>query len=304
MARLPCLTVRTIVLGSALLGAGCASARGRGTVNLQPARQALQEARDAGAPRTAAASFSAAEAQLKKAEDLALDKKRTEAREAAASAEWMARLAAAEARCAASSATARTEFQTIQTRNDSEVRNLQARVRRSEDEQRRLEEELAAEKRDLEVTEMELIRTKARLKGLETKAEASSAIAEARILLKRANGRAGPLLLSGEQSLAKAEQQLRDENFGAANFFALKAQDFATRAQEAPEARSRAVLPLSVRVSVSRANLRGGPGLNQKVLALLPRGTTLFVRSASPNGDWFEVTHGEKTAWISRSVVE
>jgi uncharacterized protein YgiM (DUF1202 family) len=301
MARLSCLTGRTIVMGAALLGAACASGRGRVAVNLEPARQALQDARDAGAPRSATASFNAAEAQLKKAEDLAVNKNR-DAREAATTAEWMARLAAAEARCAASSATVRTEMQTIQTRNDTEVRNLQARLRRSEDEQRRLEDRLAAEQRDLEVTEMELIRTKARLKGLETKAEASSAIAEARILIKRAGGNPGGLLTSGEQSLAKAEQQLREENFGAANFFALKAQDFATRAQEVPDARTREVLPLSVRVRVSRANLRSGAGLDQKVLTLLPRGTTLFVRSA--NGDWFEVAHGEKTAWISRSVVE
>lgn len=301
MARLSSLTARTILLGAALLGAACASARGRAAVNLEPARQALQEARDAGAPRSAAASFNAAEAQLKKAEELA-PRKRGEARVAAASAEWMARLAASEARCAASSATVRTEMQTIQTRNDTEVRNLQARLRRSEEDQRRLEDRLAAGQRDLEVTEMELIRTKARLKGLETKAEASSAIAEARILLKRASGNPGGLLASGEQSLAKAEQQLKEENFGAANFFALKAQDFATRAQEVPDARSREVLPLTVRVRVSRANLRGGAGLDQKVLTLLPRGTTLPVRSAK--GDWFEVVRGETTAWISRTVVE
>jgi len=301
MARLSSLTARTVLVGFALLAAACASGRGRSAVDLDAARKALEDARAAGAPRAAAASFNAAEAELKKAEDLAT-RKRREAREAAVSAEWMARLAASEARCAASSATVRTEMQTIQTRNDAEVRTLQARLRRSEEEQRNLQEALAAEKRDLEVTEMELIRTKARLKGMETKAEASSAIAEARILLKRAAARPGALLGQSEQSLAKAEQQLLAENFGAANFFALKAQDFATRAQEAPEARPREALPYSVRVRVYRANLRGGAGLDQKVLTLLPRGTTLFVRSA--NGDWFEVTHGDKTAWISRTVVE
>lgn len=298
MARLS-LDARTIVTGLALLGAACSSGRGRTVVNLDPARQALQDAREAGAPRTAAASFSAAEAQLQKAESL-VKTKRPEAGAAAVDAEWMARLAAAEARCATGTATLRTE---VQTRSEGDLRALQARVRKAEDEQRRLEDRLAAEQRDLEVTEMELIRTKARLKGLETKAEASSAIAEARVLLRRAEGRGGALLALGEQSLVKAEQQLKDENFGAANFFALKAQDLATRAQEGPDARRNdGPLPLSVRVRVSRANLRKGPGLDQAVITLVPRGTTLTVRSAQ--GDWLEVAHGDLTCWVARSIVD
>jgi hypothetical protein len=193
-------------------------------------------------------------------------------------------------------------MQTLQTRSDGELQRLQARLRKSEEEQRRLEERLAAEQRDLEVTEMELIRTKARLKGLETKAEASSAIAEANILLRRAENSSGALVTLGQQSLAKAEQQLKEENYGAANFFALKAQDLATRAQDGPESRRDATLPLSVRVRVGRANIREGPGLDQKVLTMLPRGTTLPVRRAQ--GDWFEIAHGETTAWVSRTVVE
>ena len=181
--------------------------------------------------------------------------------------------------------------------------DVKARLRKSEEDQRRLEERLAAEQRDLEVTEMELIRTKARLKGLETKAEASSAIAEAHILLRRAEGRSGALLTQGQQSLSKAEQQLREENFGAANFFALKAQDLATRAQDGPEARGGdTLLPLSVRVRVNRANLRQVPGLDQKVLTVVPRGTTLAVKGGQ--GDWLSITHGELAAWVSKTVVE
>jgi hypothetical protein len=293
---------RLLALGFASAAAACATT-GK-TVDLQPARAALEAAREAGAERSAAGSYSAADAQLKKAEDLVQRRKR-EAREAALSAEWMGRLAAAEARCAATTDSVRTEIQTIQTRSEGEVGRLQARLRKSEEEQRRLEERLAAEQRDLEVTEMELIRTKARLKGLETKAEASSAIAEARILLGRAAaGRGGALLTLGEQSLAKAEQQLHEENFGAANFFALKAQDLATRVQEDPGARppGDAALPLSVRVRVSRGRLREGPGFEHKVLTLLPRGTMLPVKRAQ--GEWFQIAQGDLAGWISRTIVE
>ena len=291
-------TSRLLVLGLAVLGAACASSRT--AVDLKPAQDALAAARDAGAPEAAAASYSAAETQLKKAEGLA-PKKRREAREAAVTAEWMARLAAAEARCATSTATARSEMQILQTRSDGELQKQQTRLRESEDDRRQLRESLAAVRRDLEVTEMELIRTKARLKGLETKAEASSAIAEANILLRRAENRTGALLTLGQQSLARAEQLLLEENYGAASFFALKAQDLATRAQDDTH-RNDVVLPLSVRVKVRRANLRQGPGLDQKVLTQVPRGTTLTVRRAE--GDWFETAHGELTAWVSRTVVD
>jgi hypothetical protein len=289
-----------LILGSVLSGA-CASGRGRTTVvDLAPARRALEAARQAGAPAEAPASFAAAQQQLKKAEALVAGRDAGPAREAAVAAEWMARLAAVEARCQATQTTLRTE---IQTAAAGDAQRLQTRLRRSEDEQRRLEDRLTAQQRDLEVTEMELIRTKARLKGLETKAEASSAIAEARILLRRAESRGGALLALGQQSLTKAEQQLLEENFGAAVFFALKAQDLATRAQEAPGTpRTGGPIPLSVTVRAPRANIRKGPASSEVVVAVVPRGSKLAVKRAQ--GDWFEVSHGTMTGWVSRTVVD
>ena len=78
--------------------AGCRSA-GPITVNLAPAREALEAARQSGAPEKAPDTFSRAESQLKEAERL------TEARAPHAAtegvrAEGTARLAQAEARCA------------------------------------------------------------------------------------------------------------------------------------------------------------------------------------------------------------
>src|SRR5262245_16913852 len=56
----------------AALAGACATARPAvKPVDLQPARQALEAARQAGAPEQAKDSFGAAEAQLKKAESLA-----------------------------------------------------------------------------------------------------------------------------------------------------------------------------------------------------------------------------------------
>ena len=95
----------------------------------------------------------------------------------------------------------------------------------------RQEERITLLLRDLELTETEIIRTKARLKGLETKAEASSAIAEARILVGRLDRRTRTATLaSAQQAIAKAEQLLQQENYGAALFFATKAQQIARAA--------------------------------------------------------------------------
>lgn len=290
---------RRILLAAAGLGAalaaGCATAKPVvAPVDLQPARQALEAARQAGAPDQAKDSFGAAEAQLKKAEALA-PAATVDAREAAVIAEWMARLAGAQALCSTSTASLRSE---AQSKADEGAQRLQARLRKSEEEQKRLEERLAAEQRDLEVTEMELIRTKARLKGLETKAEASSAIAEARILLRRAEGR-GAMALLAQQSLDKAEQQLAEDNYGAAIFFALKAQDLAARAQDGSEARK---APQQVTVKVAQANLRQAPEAKAPVVAKAPKGTSLAVKATQ--GDWLQVTYGKVTGWVSRSVVQ
>jgi hypothetical protein len=116
-------------------------------------------------------------------------------------------------------------------------RTLLARLRRAEEEQHRLEDRVELLQRDLEVTETELIRSKARLKGNETKAEASAAVAEAQILASRIaqDKTKASTLARCRESLAKAEEQLGLGNYGAAIFFALKAQDTATRStQETP----------------------------------------------------------------------
>jgi len=108
-----------------------------------------------------------------------------------------------------------------------------ARLAAAQVELKQVRERLALTQQALEQAETELIRSKARLKGTETKAEASSAIAEARILLRRLRARSAAATLC-QESLAKAEQHLARDNYGAAVFFALKAQDIANRALAGP----------------------------------------------------------------------
>ena len=226
------------VVVSLAVGA-CATAKTKpgARVDLSAPQQAVEAARKAGAPARAPEMFKQAERHLREAQSAAAAKDLSP--EQSARAQGLGELAATEAHCAitltrlaapAPDRTARTP--------PVEVERANTRVKKLEDDNRRLEERIALLLHDLEVTETEIIRTKARLKGIETKAEASSAIAEARILMGRLDSKANSATLSMcEDSLAKAEKQLQQENYGAALFFAMKAQDAATKAQESPDSR-------------------------------------------------------------------
>ena len=209
-----------------ILAAGCAAktppAAGPGAVPsaVEAARTAVKDARAAHAEERAPEAYRQALEYLRRAETGS----GSAAREAAIRAEGSARLAAAQARCAtAAAAPARAPAKGAGQERD------RAELKQALEENKRLEERVALQQQALELTETELIRSKARLKGIETKAEASSAIAEARILMRRLGASSAEAALC-QESVAKAEQQLAVENYGAATFFALKAQDVANRA--------------------------------------------------------------------------
>ena len=167
---------------------------------------------------------------------------------------------------------------------------------------------MALLKRELDFTETEVIRTKSRLKGIETKAEASSAIAEGRILLVRMaeeRGSRAQDVQRAEQALQRAEALLREENFGAAIFFAQKAQDAALKAREQRPVQSEPERPApsaSYTVKAASANLRKGPGTSEAIVARVARGERL--RASVMRGDWIRVEHAGATGWIHRSLVE
>lgn len=201
-------------------------------VDLRPAQAALEEARHAGAPRRAAEPYRQAEAHLKEAEALGAGGGLTA--EKAQRAEFLGRLATAEARCATNLARL---YPTGGARTDDA--DVAARLRRAEEDRRRLEERAALLQRDLELTETEVVRTKARLQGVETKADASSVIAEARILMGRLAPDDRATSSRCQELLAKAEQQINEGNYGAAVFFARKAQEITRTIHEAGRGRPR-----------------------------------------------------------------
>jgi len=297
-------SLTSFLSASALIG--CATAKPPAPVDLDPARAALEAARQAGAPEQASETYARAEDRLKQAEALAASM--TDA-EAACKARALTQAAEADARCAESLAVERSRPPApapVDTTATDEVARLSGLVRKADEDQRRLEEWVGMLQRDLEVTETEVIRTKARLKGNETKAEASSAIAEARILMRRlANekGRAASLA-RGQELIDRAEQLLNEENYGAAAFFALKAQDVATKgAGDGTEPISERPPPQKTYVvKVVAANVRRGPATAEAVLGTAKQGTVLTAIGV--RGDWVHIRFGSGDGWVSRALVE
>jgi hypothetical protein len=275
-------------------------------VDLAPARTAVEDARQAGAPERAAEGFARAEARLKEAEAALL----RGGPSGAAEARRLADLVLVEAGCAAGLARATAEQARARASSGDSDRAAAARLRRAEEELRRLEDRVSLLARDLEVTETELIRSKARLKGNETKAEASAAIAEARTLARRLEqdkARAATLARCRE-SLAKAEEQLLAGNYGAAIFFAMKAQDTATKTSDgAPEARPDGAAgetpsPQASYVARARVNIRAGPAATEAVVAQAPAQASLAALGV--RGEWVKVSYQGRTGWVRRDLLQ
>jgi uncharacterized protein YgiM (DUF1202 family) len=300
----------------ALAGPLAACATGGVKLDLDPARSAVAEARQAGAPTRSAEAFARAEKHLQEAEALESVRRGRDRHDVQRAAD----LAIVEAHCA--TALARALRQTEQTTtkaaaqvaaSTAEVDRLTARIKKMEEDQHRLEERVAVLTRDLEVTETELIRTKARLKGNETKAEASAAIAEARILAGRLaeDKTKASVLARSEESLAKAEEQLSEGNFGAALFFASKAQDLVARVKQGagtdqptdPSATPTPAIPsLSSYAVRTSARIRKGPDLAEAVIGHLPPGTQVMGEAVS--GQWVKVTYQGLSGWVHSSLLQ
>ena len=231
--------------------------------------------------------------------------------EARRRASWLVQLAAAEAQCAASLA-GREELARRQRHEQGiETQRLAGLLRAVRDEQLLLGKRLASLQRELDFAEAEVIQTKTRLKGPESKAEASSAIAEASILIGRLQDdpRGRHTLARAQDAVVRAEELMEEGHYGAAIFFARKAQDTALRAapdeQPAPTQQTVELPPPypTYTVRVARANLRSGPSLSSPVVAQLDGGTR--ITATAMHGTWVKVTvAGDEQGWVLASLLE
>jgi hypothetical protein len=198
---------------------------------------------------------------------------------------------------------------------EEEVTNLKLQMLEKETRAKELGERESVMEAKLDEAIQEVVRTKSKLRSLESRAEAASTLAEAEIALKtmEAQTRGG----GGDRDLSQAKQLLRmsaeefkNENYGGALYLANQAKshlrtgevrstnrdNFSAVAGESP-------FETPVPLELARdGNLREGPGLEFKVVATLPKGSKVVGYSRKDR--WLRV-RDEKgmTGWVFQPLV-
>jgi hypothetical protein len=179
-----------------------------------------------------------------------------------------------------------------------------------------LEERRLSQRSMLDEAVLEVVRAKAKLRTLESRAEAASNIAEAEIALKTLRGQMASLgeknseILKAEDLLKMSVQEFQKENYGGALYLASQAknhlkiskmrirnqEEIAPVPDEMPFAQP---LPLKV---LKTSNLRAGPDRNAEVLTTLKKDT--LVVGYSYIGQWVRVESDDGiSGWIFQSLV-
>lgn len=167
----------------------------------------------------------------------------------------------------------------------------------------RLEEEVARLRADLHEAEESLVAIESGLRGTSTRADAVSALAEARIAVDRAS-RAAPWrsdeLEEARSKLGEAERQLEMGHTGSAVFFASRARRIAAGLElEAQKLVGRGTPRF---IGQAHANLRSGPSTHYAVIAVLEASTPVFPERE--HDGWLLVrTAGGRAGWLHPSVL-
>jgi len=167
-----------------------------------------------------------------------------------------------------------------------------------------LQREVARLRRDLDEAESAMVAIESGLRGAQTRADAVSALAEARISVERARTTTpwrGAEIAEVTDKLEEAERQFQAGNPGSAVFFASRAQRIADWLSE--EGRRVAGTKEARIVTAPRVNLRAGPSTTDAVLAVLSE-TTLVLPQRS-KGEWVLVRTLDGVAgWVHASLLE
>ncbi len=166
-----------------------------------------------------------------------------------------------------------------------------------------LERELARLRTDMREAEAAMVASDSELRVAHTRADAVSAVAEARIALQRAADTVQwrpEQLQEARDKLEEAERQLRARRSGGAVFFASRARRIADALID--EARHVAGNTSTRFIGATKANLRTGPSTQRKVVAVLPRETPVFPQREQ--GRWVLVrTLAGPVGWLHASLL-
>lgn len=199
----------------------------------------------------------------------------------------------------------------------AEIGRLQLQVMERDARLQALGDELAAQQEMLDEAVVEVVRAKAKLRSIESRAEAASSITETEIALKglrdslaSAHHEPGEEFRKAEALLRMSTSEFRKENFGGALYLAGQAQSQIRVIQNHLAHRSDASLepgevvfvqpvPLTV---LKRSNLRSGPSLEAAVKRTLAAGSPVVGYAYKEN--WIRVqTEDEIRGWIFQTLV-
>lgn len=168
---------------------------------------------------------------------------------------------------------------------------------------RYLEREVERLRADLRQAEEAMVAIESGLRGMHSRADAVSSLAEARIAVERAARDVpwrGAQVEEARGKLKEAERQFQAEHFGSAVFFASRARRIANTLNE--EAEMVAGSPRTLFVERERVNLRSGPSTADPVLATLEESTPVFPERVQ--GEWVLVrTPAGPVGWIFRPLL-
>ncbi len=205
---------------------------------------------------------------------------------------------------------------------EGEIAKSKLRILEKEAQVKALEERLNSQQVMLDEAIQEVVRAKAKLRSLETKAEAASDMAEAEIAVKalkvKLAGRGSdPEIAKAEQLLNMGVKEFERENYGGALYLTTQAKGQIKTAEMrlggrkmpsdvrkelkpvAGEALFAQPIPLQV---LKTSNLRELPDLKSNILATLEKGTPLI--GYSYKDQWVRVTMEDGTAgWIFQTLV-
>ncbi len=175
------------------------------------------------------------------------------------------------------------------------------------------EAQVAELQENLDEAVLEVVRSKARLQSVESRAEAASTMAEAEIALRAvrdaAGGDAGPELIQAEQLLEMSAREFESQNYGGALYLASQAMSLVSVGRGrfgAGDASRRAgeisfAVPLQLE-AVRNSNVRDGPGTGFEVAFTVDERTPLV--GLAYEGQWVRVRDDRgRGGWIFHSLV-
>jgi hypothetical protein len=197
---------------------------------------------------------------------------------------------------------------------EEQVAKLQLRLLERDAQLRELRQRQESLQKKLDEAILVAVRGKAKLRSLESRAEAASTMAEAEVAVKTIRGRTperqrDPDLLQLERFLDLSAQEFEKENYGGALYLASQAKNLLTVTQGPPVSGDQLApvagevpfaAPLLLQITKT-SKVREGPGLEFKVVATLEKGTR--VTGHSYKGQWVRVRGDGLSGWVFQTLV-